>query len=145
MSIKTIRRLASKVTGAGISRITFTDIDKAQEGVTTDDVRNLINEKVIVVSAKRGVSRGRARERYARHSVRSAGLGTRKGTKKARLNPKKRWIAKVRSQRKYLKELAETKKLEKKTTRKLYLMIKGNYFRSKRHMEEYINGLKSNL
>jgi ribosomal protein L19E len=46
----------------------------------------------------------------------------------------------VRGLRKKLKELKDEDKLNGKIYSKLYLMVKGNYFRGKKHLEEYING-----
>lgn len=143
MSIKTVKRLAAKVLGVGESRVRIADLDKAFEAVTTEDVQKLVSEGAISVRALKGNSKARARERRERRARRSRSPGRRKGTANARLSFKKRWIVKVRAQRKYLKVLEKEKKLSPSVVRKLYLMVKGNYFRSKKHMEEYVGGLKA--
>lgn len=141
----TVKRLAAKVLGVGESRVRIVDMDKALEAVTTDDVQNLVSQGVIAMRPAKTNSRGRARAKKENRAKRSAGQGRRRGTANARFPSKERWMIKVRAQRKHLKVLEEKKKLKPSITRKLYLMIKGNYFRSKKHMEEYVNGLKTNV
>jgi large subunit ribosomal protein L19e len=143
--MKTVKRLSAKVLGVGESRVRIVDIDKALEAVTTEDVQNLVSSGAVTMRPAKTNSRGRARVKQVRRAKRSAGQGQRKGTANARFPSKERWMIKVRAQRKYLKELEKKKKLSPSLTRKLYLRIKGNYFRSKKHMEEYVNGLKTNV
>ena len=68
----------------------------------------------------------------------------RKGTKKTRVEKKKNWIKRVRSQRKTLKELREKnpKAVEAVGYGKVYRMIKGNYFKGKKYVEAYVKGKK---
>jgi large subunit ribosomal protein L19e len=143
--MKTIKRMAAEVLRVGENKVKIVDQDKALEAVTKDDVRNVISQGAIVTSPMKTNSRGRARAKRERRAKRSTGQGRRKGTANARFSGKDRWIIKVRAQRKYLKELEKKKKLSPTLTRKLYLMVKGNYFRSKKHMEEYVSGLKTNV
>ncbi|MEM4222000.1 MAG: 50S ribosomal protein L19e [archaeon] len=137
MELNKVKMLASKITKAGISRIAILDPQKAMQAITKDDVRELLKTNAIKVKRVKGVSRGRARKRHEqRKKGRRSGHGVRKGTKRARLEKKKRHMIKVRALRKTLKELKPT--LKKGLYRKLYLQIKGGFFRSKKHLIETI-------
>jgi large subunit ribosomal protein L19e len=112
-------------------------VDKA---ITRNDVREIIKKKVISKDVNTGHSRGRARILLAKKKLkRKRGQGKRKGTLKAR-NKVSVYNLRVRGLRKKLKELKDEDKLNGKIYSKLYLMVKGNYFRGKKHLEEYING-----
>ena len=70
-------------------------------------------------------------------------MGSRRGTPSARLDSKDAWIAKVRAQRRILSGLMESKKItDPKVYRTLYLMVKGNAFKSVKIMETYIQDNK---
>ncbi|NQV08601.1 50S ribosomal protein L19e [Candidatus Woesearchaeota archaeon] len=93
-------------------------IDDLKQSITKDDVRKFIKDKVILILPKRGISRGRARKtKEQKKKGRRKGDGSRSGTPKARLSKKKRWMNKVRPQRKLLKELRDKKMIESKDYR----------------------------
>ncbi len=141
MGNNTIRRLASDLMGVGESRIRFDteNLAKINEALTRDDVRALIKEKVIYALPVHGVSRAGARIRAVGMRVgRHKGHGHRKGTAKARAQPKETWMAKVRSQRKLLFKMREEKNINTDAVRKIYAMIKGNAFRGKNVMKNYL-------
>ena len=69
---------------------------------------------------------------------RRKGYGSRKGTANARLDSKTVWINKIRLQRKFLKQLRDTKKISLETYKDLYRKSKGGFFRNKRHIKLYI-------
>jgi len=141
MTQATIRRLASSVLGVGESKIWFDPSakDKISEALTRDDVRALIKEEKIKAKPTRGVCRARAKKRQeGKKKVRHSGAGSKKGTKKARSNPKELWIAKVRLQRKIIATLVGQGDLEKSNYRSLYLKVKGNSFRGKKNLFNYL-------
>ncbi len=143
MGLKTVRRLASAILKAGGSRITINDPSKAKEALTRDDVRSLIAQGVITVVQKKGVGRDNARFKQSRlHAGRRRGKGSRKGAKFSTVTRKRRWIEKVRSQRKLLKILQESGALKKETYRKVYLMVKGDFFRNKKHLIAHLKEKK---
>jgi large subunit ribosomal protein L19e len=112
-------------------------VDKA---ITRSDVKEIIKKRIISKKTNTGQSRGRARVLLEKKKLkRKRGQGKRKGTLKAR-NKVSVYNLRVRGLRKRLKELKDEDKLNSKSYSKLYLMIKGNYFRGKKHLEEYING-----
>ena len=146
MATNTVRRIASGMLGVGESKVKFrTDsIKKIEEALTREDIRTLIKDGVVYKIHKRGVSRVRGEAKRAqRKKGRRGGMGSRKGTPSARLDSKEAWIAKVRAQRRFLNGLVSSKKItDPKVYRKLYMMAKGNAFKSVKIMETYINDNK---
>ena len=114
---------------------------KLETAITKDDIRQLISERTIRKKPKPFHSRGRARILGKKKAKgRKGGKGKKKGTKKARMKPKKQWMNKVRVLRKKLRELkkASPGQVKKIGYQKLYGMIKGNYFRGKKYLEQYV-------
>jgi large subunit ribosomal protein L19e len=115
------------------------ELGDIEEAVTRDDIRGLINDRVIQAKPKIGTSRGRANFKRAQKAKgRRSGHGSRKGAKGARLPKKRRWISTIRPIRKMLLELREAKKIDSATHRKLYGMAKGGIFKSKAHLNMYL-------
>ncbi len=140
MSIETVKRVAGRTWGVGLSRIRILDEKKAKEALTSEDVKNLMKQGLIIKKAKKGVSRGRARIKSMRkRKGRGRGEGSRKGTKNAVKSLKKRWIEKVRSQRDFIRK---NKRKLGVNYRKAYKLVKGNFFRDKRHLKSFIESLK---
>ena len=84
-------------------------------------------------------SRARARKRHEQKvKGRRRGLGTRKGTYNARTGIKEEWMTRIRLQRTFLKQLKEKGKITSANFRKLYLMSKGGFFRTKAHLKLYL-------
>jgi len=136
MGLQTVRRLAASILKAGESRVRILDAVKAKEALTRDDVRSLVRQGIVVVEQKKGVGRAKARFKQSRlHAGRRRGRGSRKGAKYSRVSRKERWVGKVRSQRRLLKRLKG--ELRKGGYRKLYSMVKGNFFKSKKHLLSY--------
>jgi large subunit ribosomal protein L19e len=140
------KRIAAEVLKVGGGKI-WIDPEATEdvvEAITREDVRGLIEEGVITVKQKKGVSRGRARVRANQKALgRRKGQGSRKGAKGARANKKKQWITKIRALRLRLKELRDDDYVDKTTYRKLYNKANGGEFRSVAHLNDYIkaNGL----
>jgi large subunit ribosomal protein L19e len=143
MGLKTVRRLAAAILKAGKSRVKFLDSSKAKEALTRDDVRSLISQGAITVEQKKGVGRAKASFKHSRlHAGRRRGTGSRKGAKFATVDRKSRWIAKVRGQRKLLKTLKGSGALKEGSYRKIYLMVKGDFFRNKKHLISHLRDKK---
>ena len=148
MESKKAKELAAIILKVGKGRI-YVDpaqIVKVNEAMTKDDVRTLIAERIIKKRPEVSQSRGRAKAtQAARAKGRARGKGKRSATRKVRSEQKSRWISRVRSQRRTLRELKVSNPAEVDTMNysKVYKKIKGGYFRGKRHLVEYIEGAKN--
>lgn len=145
MNLSTQRRMAASILKVGSGRVWFDseELEDIDEAVTRADIRGLINDKVIQARQKKGTSRVRANFRMSQKAKgRQSGHGTRKGAKGARLPKKRRWISTIRPIRRTLAELRDSKKIDTPTYRKLYGMSKGGIFRSKAHLNTYIEEKK---
>lgn len=145
MAMKNVRRIASEIIGVGQSKVRFNteSIKKIEEALTREDVRALIREGDITSIAPRGVSRVRARKKSAqKRKGRRSGTGSRKGTFSTRTGDKLAWMAKIRAQRKLLRTLLEQKRVPDESSRKLYLMVKGNAFKGVKVFETYLKDNK---
>jgi len=141
MSLKTIRRLAADVLKVGETHVKILDVKRAGDALTRDDVRTLIKESAIVATQKKGVGRAKASWKQGRKKLgRRVGLGSRKGSALAKVSRKKRWMVKVRSLRRVLSVLRNG--LKKGAYRKVYLMVKGGQFRSKKQLREFVREQK---
>ncbi len=139
MSMKTVRRLAAKIWRSGKSRVRILDTKRASEALTSEDVKQLIADKAVILLQKTGVSRGAGRDKAERKAKgRRSGPGSRKGSQFAGTSAKDLWMRKVRAQRRLLK--SQKGKISKSDYRDAYRMVKGNAFLSKKRLEDYLAG-----
>jgi large subunit ribosomal protein L19e len=141
MQLTVQRRLAGDLLDCSQKRVSFDQsrLNDIKEAITKADIKALIREKAINEVPVKGISRLRAKIRHTqRVKGRQRGHGKRKGRKNAREESKRKWINKVRAQRKFLQELKINKSVDSKIYRSLYLKSKGGFFRSKRHIKLYI-------
>ena len=143
MNLKSKRRLAASVLGVGVDRITFNDeySDLIQDAITRSTIRGLVGFGAITVAPKKGVSRGRFRER-SQKLKRGRGAGSVKGRATAR-NPRKAlWIAKVRALRWRLKVAKERKEISNEDYKRLYKQVKGGQVRGVKHILDLLKEVK---
>jgi len=142
MNLKNQKRLASNVSKRGLEKVKLDPLraEDIKSAITKADIKSLIKEGAIKVINKTGVSRVRARKKHQqKRKGRQKGHGKRKGTAKARTPKKRAWISKIRPQRTLLKSLRDSKKIPTATYRELYGKSKGGFFRSRKHLLQYMN------
>jgi len=136
------KKLAGQILKCSKKRIRFDpeSLDEIKEAITKVDVRSLINQGLITRKPVKGVSKSRARKRRKqRRKGRQKGYASRKGAKTARLPKKLAWIRKIRIQRQFIQLLRNKKLISIPTYRLLYKKCSGGFFRSKRHINLYID------
>lgn len=141
MKLTVQKRLAAQTLKCSPKRVHFIPERSAdiKEAITKTDIRALIIEGLIYKEQKKGVSRVRARHRAnQRRKGLQRGPGKRKGKKTAIVPKKASWMAKVRAQRKFLKELKEKQILDAAAYKNLYQKSKGGFFRNTRHIKVYM-------
>lgn len=141
MNLRLQKELASKAFGVGKSRVKIDpkDAETVKDAITKADIRSLVDEGVIKIIQKDSTSRHRARERAVkRKKGRMRGYGRRKGLATARTPPKRTWINRVRLQRKTLAGFKEKDQINTADNRAVYKKIKGGFFRSKKHLLQYM-------
>jgi large subunit ribosomal protein L19e len=131
-NLKVQKRIASSITGAGVSRVKILPefADEVAESLTRADIRALIKDEKIVIENKKGVSSGRKRIRdeKKRRKSEGKGYGSRKGSKGARVEDQ--WVSKIRKIRRYLRWLRDDGIIDNHTYRQYYMKAKGGVFRS---------------
>ncbi|MEM2115455.1 MAG: 50S ribosomal protein L19e [Candidatus Woesearchaeota archaeon] len=142
MDLSLQKKLSAKLLKCSYKRILFNPerLQDISAAITKEDIRKLINEGAIIKVQKKGVSRSRAKKLHIQKKKgRRSGKGTRKGKKYARMGGKKRvWINRVRAQRDYIKKLKKDKLIDNKTYKRIYRLVKGGFFRSKKHIHIYL-------
>jgi large subunit ribosomal protein L19e len=141
MELKVQRKLAASVFRCSPKRVWFDpqNLTQIKESVTKQDMVSLINQGTVRIIPARGISRGRARFRQEqRRKGLRRGTGSRKGKKGARQNLKETWVAKIRVQREFLKQIRDSSLVTPTVYKQLYQRAKGGFFRSKRHIKVYM-------
>jgi large subunit ribosomal protein L19e len=142
--MKTQKRLAARILKVGESRVWIDpEAEDVEMAMTHGDIRKFIGLGLIKPRPEKGNSRGRTRKAQAQKKKgRRRGLGTRKGGKTARLPKKKRWMKKIRAQRKVMKELRDSGKITPRAYREAYGKSKAGVFRDKAHLRSYLKEQK---
>ncbi len=135
------KKLAGKVLHISPKKVRFAPgaFNEVVKAITRSDIRGLIAVDKITVAKTSSHSRGRARHlARQKQKGRRAGRGNKKGTKYSIVPRKEQWMMRVRVQRAFLQNLNQRDVLSHEAYRKLYNLIKGGYFRNKRHIKLYI-------
>jgi len=135
MNLRSRKNLAARILKVGKNRIVFAEsrLDEIKEAITKQDIRELKKEGAIIIKEKKG----RKNRLQKKKKKRSPGNIRKKVNKR-----KKEYIAMVRKQRAYVKEMKTQGKVSQEEFKNIRKKIRNKFFKSKAQLKEYIGGLK---
>ncbi|MDH5702649.1 MAG: 50S ribosomal protein L19e [Aigarchaeota archaeon] len=135
MHLRLQKRTAASLLKCGVNKVRFDPerMDDIEAAMTRDDTRSLISDGAIYRIRDKGISRSRVKRKRRRK-----GEGSKKGGAHSKISRKRRWMSKVRPQRKELARLRDGKLLEPGSYRKMYRLVKASNFRSVANLREYL-------
>jgi len=140
LSLRSQRRIAAQILKIGTNRVWIDPerLEDVEVAITREEIRRLIHEGAISPAPKKGVSRVRARilHEKKKKGLRS-GLGTRKGSRGAKITKKQAWMRRIRALRKTLREWKTNRALTEGAYRQLYMIAGSGAFTSIADMERY--------
>ena len=127
----------------GEDRVIFDEeySDLIQDAITRSTIRGLIGFGAIKAAPRKGVSRGRFREKSGKLK-RGRGAGSTEGTLRARNPRKDMWMTKVRALRWRLKVARDRKQISDKSYETLYKQVKGGQVRGIKHLLDLMKEAK---
>jgi large subunit ribosomal protein L19e len=141
MKFTTQKRISAQLLKVGTKKVWFDPekLTEIKEAITKSDIRSLIAAKSIKIKKAPLQSRSGARKiTLQKRKGNQKGPGSRKGKKTARLSKKEAWMSKIRTQRKFIRELKEKKLVESLIYKNILAKAKGGFFRNRRHIKLYL-------